>query len=75
MVPFNQRLGPDWLAGMDVVLHDGAQHFEFAWFAHAPPPIDGPAAGAAPGPFGSRPRVLRGRSVTGQGLALDMPKC
>ena len=40
MVPFHQGLGADGFAGMDVVLHDGAQHFEFAWFAHTPPPID-----------------------------------
>ena len=50
MVPFNERFGTDGLTGMDVVLHDGAQHFEFARFAHAPPPIDCPAAGAAARP-------------------------
>ncbi|BCW71396.1 hypothetical protein NicSoilB8_24400 [Arthrobacter sp. NicSoilB8] len=47
MVPFDERFGTNGLTGMDIVLHDGPQHFEFARFAHAPPPIDGHAVGTA----------------------------
>jgi hypothetical protein len=61
-MPFHQGLGPDGFAGVDVVLHDGAQYFKFAWFAHTPPPSRVAGGRAA-------------RAVPPKGLALDMPKC
>ena len=41
VVPLDERLGADRLLGGDVVLDDGAQHFELAVLEHAPPPVVG----------------------------------
>ncbi len=58
LVPLGQRLGADRLLGPDIVLDDGAQHFESAFTEHRAHLQSGRVTGARPGSSGSSSLAL-----------------